>query len=80
MTKSQAGAQMLILLDDVRVLQRRVRASENSSEPSERLNQLTNRKAFLEALQQTILDTERHLKVSTDADNGLTLQRDSNLP
>jgi hypothetical protein len=71
---------MLILLDDVRVLQRRVRASENSSEPSERLNQLTNRKAFLEALQQTILDTERHLKVSTDADNGLTLQRDSNLP
>jgi hypothetical protein len=72
---------MLILLDDVRVLQRRSLGSELFSEPSERLNmQLTNRKAFLEALQQTILDTERHLKVSTDADDGLTLQRDSNLP
>ncbi len=57
MTKSQAGAQLLILLDDVGVLQQRLRAPLSSPGEQERLNmQLENRRAYLTHLQQIILE------------------------
>ncbi len=57
MTRSQAGAQLLVLLDDVRVLQQRLRAPLSSPGEQERLNmQVKNRKAYLAHLEKTILE------------------------
>jgi hypothetical protein len=48
---------MLILLDDVRVLQQRLRTPLSSPGEQERLNmQLKNRKAYLAHLEKTILE------------------------
>ncbi len=57
MTRSQAGAQLLILMDDLRVLQQRLRERLSSPGEHERLNvQLKNRRAYLTHLEQIILE------------------------
>jgi hypothetical protein len=52
MTSLEAKSQVSVLLDDLRVLQQRLRAPQNSPEDAQRLNDvLTHRKAHLTRLQ-----------------------------